>query len=285
MPLLRTAEISIVVSSDLKGLGANNGPPLTYLWTPPSIWPVVAPWLAVAALLFLPSNRSLRAWWVVCPLVLAFFAVSPIAARFFAYMGPSDFAPTLEMMYSSFAFGAAAVWLLAPHLQHRWRLVAGLKTLLVCALMTAFAYFLREDWSKGEDLVAYGIFLGICVLLSVVSLNLAGLLCRRRYRRLALALWFAVFMAFLPLAIALPILMATSGVGNGLVPWSEVLTVLLGPAGSCYAILLVFLALAFGSSLYRQRLKDLLHLEPAAAPIPLAVTPILTPEPLERSSK
>ena len=50
-------DVKVVASSNLKGLGATDGPPVVYHWTPPNPFPRLLPWLATLVLLLLKPNR------------------------------------------------------------------------------------------------------------------------------------------------------------------------------------------------------------------------------------
>ncbi|HYG36218.1 MAG TPA: hypothetical protein VEC99_15610, partial [Clostridia bacterium] len=145
MPLIKRSELRVVVSSDLKGLGATEGPAFTYDWAPPSMLPQLVPWLAMLALLAFKPNRSVRAWWIWVPLggvvATVFYGVAPLLSK------TSPGAPTavVEGACNSLAFGVAAVWVLAPYLQHRLRFVSFLKMFLVCGVVTALVMWIRAE--------------------------------------------------------------------------------------------------------------------------------------------
>lgn len=259
-----------------------NGPAMKYLWTPPSPLPKFAPWLAVLALMLLVPNRAARAWWIACP--LAIVAVVPLT---FPYLADTIVRQIsgLVTVFSSLAFGLAAVWLLASYLQHRLRFVTFLYMWLVCGVMGGFAFLVRQDWDRSVELLSFLVYLEICVFLIVVSLSLAGLICRRRYRPLALTLWSAAFLTLFPLLIVVPIIGMVAFASQGGIPWFAFLGGILSQAGACFVVLLSFMLLAFSNGFYRQRLKDLLHLEAAAVPPVLPDASLIpSPEPLKGSS-
>jgi hypothetical protein len=274
VPLTTRGELKVVAYNDLKGLGATDGPALAYIWTPPSLLPPLLPWLAVLALLAARPNHSGRAWLIWCPLGLVVVAANACMTPLLSDILPSEFLAALESIVTSLAFGLAAVWLLSPYLRQRYRVVSFLKVLFACAIMAAFASIVRQDSEEIVEAFALFIFLGACVLLATISFSLAGLVCRRRYRPLGLALWLAVFLLGLALAVTAPFAAIAMAANGGQVQHlGPVLCGVLAVAGGCYAVLLPFLLLAFACDFYRQRLKDLLHLEPMAAP------PVLTPPP------
>ena len=258
-----------------------NGPAVKYLWTPPSPLPKFVPWLAVLALMLLVPNRAARAWWIVCPL-----AIVAVPLTFF-YLAETVLPQisSLEKVFSSLAFGLAAVWLLASYLKHQLRFVTFVYMWLVCAIMGGFAFLVRQDWDRGFEVIGLLVYLQICVFLIVVSLSLAGLTCRRRYRPLVLTLWSAAFLTLIPMLIVVPIVGIGVFMSEGSFPWLEILGGIMSQAGACFVVLLAFLLLAFSNGFYRQRLKDLLHLEAAAVPPVLPDASLIpSPEPLKGSS-
>jgi len=106
----------------------------------------------------------------------------------------------------------------------------------------------------------------------VAALNLAGWLCRRQYRPAGLTLWLVVFIAALWVLISAPFFVfAVVASGGG--EWLEFLQAILAFVGLTFAMLLPFLVLAFAIGLYRERLKELLHLS-AATPPPVLAPPL-----------
>jgi hypothetical protein len=266
--------LKVVASNDLKGLGANDGSPVAYAWTLPSLLPQFLPWLAVLGLLLLKPNRTARAWWIWLPLV-AVVGIERFLSPLFEGV-PSQVLDVLGMVFNSLAFGFAGAWLLATWLCHRLRFLVLLKTLLAVATLSAFAFLVRQDWGEPGMAAGFLIYVGLCGLVLVAALSLAGLLCRRRYRPVALALWLALLVAACWMLIAAPFLIVLSVMSHVGPSWLEVILALLAFAGLTFAVVLPFLILAFANGLFRERLKDLLHLRPASPPaVPVAPPPIL----------
>ena len=259
----------MVASADLGGLGENDGAPVEYEWVPPSPLPGLIPWLGVLLLLALPFNRAARAWWIWVPLLVVTASESLLRAQL--EFIPSSVVTIFCLAFNSLAFGTAAVWLLAPHLHHRLRFVGFLKLLGILTGATILAYLVRAEWEAPAEAVGFLFFVGIFVLVAAVSLRLAGLLCRSRYRPLALALWLAALVAGLWLLIASPFVLLAVATGNN-ADWLELIQVLLSFATLTYAVLLPFFVLAFANSLYRERLKALLWLNQQELTLP-AVPP------------
>jgi hypothetical protein len=261
--------------NDLKGLGANDGPAVAYTWTPPSLLPQFLPWLAMLGLLLLKPNRTARAWWVWLPLVCV--AASEAIARPLLDFIPSDVLIIFGQVFFSLGFGIAAVWLLATFLCHRLRFLVFLKMLGAASALSAFCYLVRQDWG-GEPALAFGflVLVGVCVLVAAIGLSLAGLICRRQYRPFGLTLWLAVFIAGLWLVVSAPFFIIAWVSSRGEAPWLEFVQTIVAFAALTFGMILPYLVLAFANGLFRERLKDLLHLHPASPPpVPVAPPPIL----------
>jgi len=256
--------------SDLGGLGAKEGAPATYFYTPASLGPQVLPWAAILLLLLLKPNRTGRAWWIWLPLL----CIPAIEHGLMPQMNflPSEPTNMFCQIFDSLAFGIAAVWLLSPYLQDRVRFLAFLKMLVATAGFSAVAFLVQQDWL--EEHLVFGGLIFICVgaLVLMGALSLAGLICRRRYLPLRLLLWLFVLILGGWLVIAGPfaILMSASGGGG---EWLEFLTVVVALAALTFVIGLPFLILAFANAFFGERLKTLLQLGREAPP------PIITPLP------
>lgn len=259
-----------MASNDLHGLGRNDGPPATYAWTRPSVFPYLLPWLAVLGLLMLRPNRTAQAWWIWLP--LAWVVGLEEGLRPVLEFLPAQ---SLEMMlevFNSLALGLGAVWLLSPRLRHRSRFLVFLRMLLTAALMSTFVYAVRQDWDEAELATVFLAYVGICVLASVSALSLAGWVCRHRYRPLRLTLWLLGCNVAVWLALATPLfVMALLQVGIG--SWPELLGGVLAFGAATFATMLPFLILAFTNGFFRERLKALLGL-PGDMPPVVGVPPV-----------
>jgi len=230
------------------------------------VFPYLLPWLALLGLLMLKPNRTAQAWWIWLPPAWAVgleAGLRPVL-EFFPAQG-------LEMMlevFNSLALGLAAVWLLSPRLRHRSRFLVFLRMLLTAALMSAFVYAVRQEAAPAD--LAY---LGVCVLVSVAALSLAGRACRRCYRPLRLTLWLLGCNVAVWLVLATPLfVMALLQVGIG--PWPGLLGGVLALGAATFATMLPFLILAFTNRFFRERLKAMLGLVGDMPPVaPLATAP------------
>jgi hypothetical protein len=266
-------------------LGATEGPPVTYNWTAAGLMSPLLPWLAILALLALKPNRGWSAWWIWLPL-------ASLAAGWhwlgLALQGSPTGLP--EGMLGIFldvpialAFGLAALWLLASHLSHRHRFGTFLGMLAVLVVFIGFSFAATAGWGLGWEPImglldprhcsATAVagefalpFLVVPLLLALVvaaAMALCGLACRWRQGPWWLCLWLflslpAVWVAVSALLRALCRIASPGNVMNyDLFIW-------IGPfmVAIMFATLLPFLVLSWVNTLFRERLKALIHLEP-----------------------
>ena len=261
MPLSAAGKLTIVASSDLGPFGAKEGVPVTYNWVLPGIAPLLLPWLAILGLLTLKPNRRAAAWLIWLPLgcVIAFTLapqeIMPSGANFF-----------LDVI-TAMAAGLAAVWLLSNYLRRRHRFVTFLCVLLALAGFGALAFGSSQGLSFASETLTGGITLAVGALISAVTITLAGLICRSRYRPLALYAWLLILLPVIWLVIAMPFFLFAVIASGGRIPWSEFLLPVLAVALGNFALLLPFLLLSSASPFYRERLKLLLHVKPETPPL------------------
>jgi len=264
VPLTAAGNLTVVASAELGALGAKSGSPVNYLWVLPSVAPQVLPWLILLGLLALKPNRRAAAWliWLPVGCVLAVTLLPP--------MMPSG-ADFLLDVVAALAFGLAAVWLLSNYLRQSHRLLT-----FFCVLPTLAGFSLLAAVAKqGRDLLdsdalQVGILLGVSALTSTVALSVAGWICRGRYRPLGLYPWLFVSVLGVWLAVAAPFFffaVVASGGNLALNSWNEFFIPVLAMAAANFALLLPFLILSSASPLYRERLKALLNVKPAAPPV------------------
>jgi hypothetical protein len=278
VPLTTQGDLTFIVSKDLKGLGDNEGPALAFTYQPPSMLPVVAPWLGLLLLLALKTNRYPGAWAMLAPAAVSMLLLSFVLPAFPEVM-PSEAMQVLRRCFEAVVFGFAAVGLLAPHLQHRLRFVGFLKTLFLCELATLGALVARNGFTPVPDIMALSVLVIIWVFLNLLALWLGALICRRRYRPMRLALSTGFILTVMVLGMTLPLFALTSLSSGQSPPWREFFPPLGVFAAGAGAVLLPFCFQLFVSRFLRERLQRLLHLEPAGAPpvIQLAQAPATAP--------
>ena len=262
--------------ADLGGLGAKEGAPVNYHWTVPSIIPSLLPWLAVLLLLLVKSNRCGQAWWIWVPLGCV-AAVGQLLQPAFGFI-PSETAAMFLDLVSSLAIGVAAVWLLAPQLARSHRLLTFLCLVPTLGIFSLFSFLMKQDWGGGGTAVALAMLvpLAIGVFVVAVAILLAGLACRGRYRPWGLYLWIFLSLLALWLVILTPFFAFAMIVSGGQLPWQEFFVVVLVLTAAGFGTLLPFLVLSSANSLFRERLKLLLHLGRETLPpvLPPAVVPL-----------
>ena len=92
----------------------------------------------------------------------------------------------------------------------------------------------RQLGEARRPTIGFVVFLGICVLIAVTGLAIAGRLCRSRYRPVNLV-WLAAAVATLWLLVASPFVLLAAAAGN---PgnWIELAQVILSFAALTYAV-------------------------------------------------
>jgi hypothetical protein len=255
--------LKVVASADLGGLGAKEGPPVTYDWMRASMLPVALPWLAILLLLVFKPNRFPRAWWILAPLACLTCSIGYVPEIWPSM--PSQLDEVLHDLVVALAFGVAAVWLLSAYLKSRFRILNVLGFLLVLEFFSFVVFVFTQDWDElGAEAVEIGIALALSAAVIPAAAGLAGLLCRKRYRPLVLCVGMLVMLLGVWMLVLLPIFLIQTA-GN--VPVSQVVAPVLVIAGICFGVLLPFLLLSFSNSLFRERLIQLLRLAPELPPV------------------
>lgn len=251
-----------MASADLGGLGAKEGAPTEYTWTPPSMLPQLVPWMAILILLLLPANRCAHAWWVWAPLL----AVQGVAAGLrpvIESIAGSIYDPASQT-FTALAFGLAALWLGSPYLGRKSRWIAFFAILLTVAGFGAATLFLRQNGEQEfMETGAFAMFTGFCALQVALALSLTAIVCRRRFGAVRFALWLALLLAAGWLLVTAPFVVITSQMDGG-PAWNEFLGGILAVAGITYLVLLPFLLLALAQPFYRSRFLNLLRFPPPA---------------------
>ncbi len=268
--------------ANLGGLGAKEGPAVSYNWTRPNPLPALLPWLALLVLLLLKPNRCARAWLIWLPLVWGLGVQWFFGAT--AGLLPQEVMNLFGQMIGALMIGLAAVWLLAPVLGRRHGFLGFLGTLLASAGFTALAFACTQDWEgAGGEAAVTGTTLVIAVVVIAVALSLAGWRCRKRYSRLRFSLWLVAALVAIWVVVAGVFFVLTRIGSPGQPRIYEVLVPVLIMTGLCLAALLPFLVLSFASTFYHDRLKNLLRLGGAVRP-PLIAPPPPLPVEAARSS-
>jgi hypothetical protein len=267
---MASGKLQVSASSNLGGLGAAQGPPVTFNWLVPAMAPLMVPWLAILLMLCLKPNRSLSVWWIWLPLGLLAaitYSVHLLDNGQFMFEVYEYCAEVLRTL----AFGLAGLWLLSPFVLKRgWaaRLTGIVVFQAVGVLVACPAVSGLDEMSALQKLLLFGmgvVFLSLC-------LTATGLLSRRRY---------GVFRLLARLAFSIVVLCELTGVlisicTSGLSDWAEAVTGCLVISGVVFGLFLPFLLLSFFNSGHGGRLKGLLNL---TSPQPQASPPVPQPVP------
>jgi len=269
--------LKVAAYSDLGGLGTKQGPPVGFVWPVPNLLPVLLPWLAVLALLALPSNRNGRAWWIWAPLAVLALVAAGLGAA--AEAADNEGLSYSVQAVSAAAFGLAAMWLLGASLARRYRALSIVLMALAFAAVSLLAFVVSPVWEQLWDLRRWEpaillyvlLFWTVGGLVFAGALNLTGWLCRKRFSRLRVSL-------LLPLWLWVMWVVAGSLLGclstfvfnehfesTGILLWPLVFALV------SFGMILPYLILSFASSFYRERLKNLLRLPTAdSSPPPVS---------------
>jgi hypothetical protein len=274
----------------LGGLGATEGPPVTYNWTTAGPGPRLLPWLAILALLALKPNRGWAAWWIWLPLAV-------LAGGFHWLLetlqsmpgnGPGEAFEIFLGVPVAWGFGLAALWLLASRLDRHSRLHTLLGSLAVLAVFIVFSFAATIGWglmaeplaslldprhcaaTANAGVMALPLLVPLVLPAPVVAaaLALCGLACRGRYRPIGLWFWLVLSLLAGWLAVSALLYQTCHSVLPGLGGYAPFLGIGLFMAVVTFVVSLPFLILASASPFFRERLKALLHVKPA---VPAAV--------------
>ncbi len=214
---------------------------------------LLAPWLAILALLGLKPNRRLTAGWIIAPLgfIILFTTVFPWTLS----------SPIKEIVEAAdcLAAGLAVAWLMAERLSHRRR---GLFFLcLVMAMGAAGIWVFAWGHSgNGQASIPVALVSLLAILASVLSFNFCGRICRHGYRRAKCYLGLLVLLPIIWFLLFSPLIIYSLIIDKNIVHWLEVAWVISACAAVNYATILPFLILSTANAFYHQRLLALLQL-------------------------
>jgi hypothetical protein len=261
-----------VAVNDLGGLGNKEGTALSYNWTLPNLLPVFLPWLAILLLLLLKPNRCAQAWWVWIPVG----CVVGVEAALLSEGGflPSGLGDVMGGCMSAVGFGIAGVWLVAGYWGWKHRALAWLGVMFTLGIISVLLYVMRQSLEGAGYEMAYGVVLVAAATVVIsAALTLAGLACRGHYGHWRLSGWLLVTLLLVWLVLVGPFFILAMVFSPGGMPVSALLGIWCSLAGISFGLLLPFLVLSFTNPFYRERLKNLLHLDPSAPP-PIVATPV-----------
>jgi hypothetical protein len=230
------------------------------------------PWLAVLLLLLLKPNRCAQAWWIWVPVG----CVATAAGGLQSYLSfvPSSQGELLADLVRAGGFGVAAVWLTAVFLGWKHRVLAWVGTLFALAGFGLLCFGIAQAAEGiGQETFAGAILLSVGALVISLSLTLAGVVSRGKYRPARLCFWLPGILVTVWLLIIGPLFLMAMIFSPGNVPILALLGVVLSAAALSFGALLPFLLLSFANAFYRERFKDLLHLGRETTP-PVLASPV-----------
>jgi len=272
----------VAAYSDLGGLGTKQGPPVRFVWTLPSLLPLLLPWLVVLGLLALPSNRTARAWWIWAPLVVLALLGAGLGAV--ADSANNEGLSFSAQAASAAAFGLAAVWLLGAGLARGCRALSIVLMALAFASVSLLALVVSPVWEQIWDLRQWEPAIPLYMLLFWLvgglvfagALNLTGRFCRSRPSRARISLWLPLWLWVMWLAAGGLLSCVMRLVSGESFDWSALLVAPIILALVSFVTMLPFLILSFTNAFYCERLKHLLRLPPTgpapSVPIPAPTT-------------
>ena len=275
-------KLEIAAYSDLGGLGTKQGPPVRFVWTLPSLLPLLLPWLVVLGLLALPSNRTARAWWIWAPLVVLALLGAGLGAV--ADSANNEGLSFSAQAASAAAFGLAAVWLLGAGLARGCRALSIVLMALAFASVSLLALVVSPVWEQIWDLRQWEPAIPLYMLLFWLvgglvfagALNLTGRFCRSRPSRARISLWLPLWLWVMWLAAGGLLSCVMRLVSGESFDWSALLVAPIILALVSFVTMLPFLILSFTNAFYCERLKHLLRLPPTgpapSVPIPAPTT-------------
>jgi hypothetical protein len=264
----------VAAYADLGGLGTKQGPSAAFYWPMPNLVPLLLPWLAVLALLALPSNRNPRAWWIWAPLIgltlLGAGLQPPIL------LTDSEVLSISVQVASAAGFGLTVLWLLGAGLARRCRVVGIALSALAFAAVSLMAFLVGPvseslgDLSRLEPAVYLYLALGWIVggVVFAGALNAAGRLCRNRFSRARISIWLTLWLWVMWIAaLGLVSCVAKLGYGESF-EWTALLVAPVALALVSFVTMLPLLILSFTNAFYRERLRHLLRLPAVVIPPP-----------------
>ncbi len=236
------------------------------------------PWLGALLLLALGPNRTGRAWWIWVPLGLV-VALANLCRPWFSSIGEEELDVFVQVVTAG-AFGLAAVWLLAPYLARRYRILTFLCLLVALAGFGGLTLLVTQDWGEVNlpILCAALILLALGTMALALALTLAGVICRKQFRPAGLGLWLFIGLLGFSLVLTSPFLVFAALSNGGNAMWMEFLLGVAAFAVVVFVVALPFLLLSTTNLFYRERLKAVLHIERTTAKViaPPPMAPIET---------
>ncbi len=256
--------MKIVASCDIGDLGPNEGAAISYYWNP--IYNVIGvlPWLLLAAaFIFFKENRCAKAMWMLLPVVLFRLLWAGFAALASV---PSEASTLFVSIIDCLLIGFVLNWLLAERIGNRNRFVTWLLAWLLFAL--AFGVTLI-NLGFGMEAIQLSIFIGLTVGILLLSLALAGFICRKKFGPVRFSVWTGVWILIFTGIFFTVVMLIQYAMYD--MPFTgmflEVMMVSLIYSGILIAGLLPFEILLFANAFWRKRFEAVFGLKKASPEI------------------
>jgi hypothetical protein len=231
---------------------------------------ILAPMLLLLPLFLFRANRCAKAWWIWVPV-----GVTVLAGTTLVFL-LADSEPSVERGVCAFITGLAAVWLLMPYLNGRYRIVTFFKTLLLLAGFSLLAFvpsFLASEvgWIDFRPFLA--IYLAVMSLAATLALVFTGRSVRRRFGRVRFVYWLAVWTMVTWAAMTTPFLIY--GLLTHDVEWGAGSLTMLCFSAITVASLLPLVLLSFFQPFYQARFFGFLKIPQAGVAAESVIPPKL----------
>lgn len=266
--------MKIVPSCDIGDLGPTEGAAITYYWNPIYNVTGMLPWLLVVLVFVLfRENRTLKALWILLPVLL--FRL--LWAGFAALMSiPSEAAVIFVSIVNCLLIGFALNWLLAERIGNRNRFITWI---LAWVVFAAVLVVMLGSLGFGAEAIAFLIFIGLSVGILMVSFPLAAFVCRKKFGPVRFSLWTAVWVFLMTIGFFLTvgIIQALMIDYSAVLILLQVLTASLIYAGVLIVGLLPFEILWFKNNFWRKRFEAVFGIKTRPVPKPVELSELEPP--------
>jgi len=180
------------VDDGLGALGPKEGPPVEIAWRWYYGVPSMPLWILLGLLVVVPPhNRNGQAWLIlVLPLL-----VGGLGGLVLLATGPSENLEPMFYFLTALAIAWAGVWLVAPWLGAKSRVVRALVAWVVMFVIGAVGYVGYYEFTLSSDATGmWAVFWGIMSVTLVAAMAISGRCWRGRYPMYVFMFWLALWM-------------------------------------------------------------------------------------------